>query len=366
MALHGEEQAVGVEATGRVPLDDRGAHDHLAEELAPRRLGPARLGDGPVEVVVAERLGKAGRDLVRDRIALRVEDHLRLAGRSRREVEQHRVVGLRPLDLGAVEVRVDLVHELLVAHPVEDAAVDDHLVLQRRALPRDLIDAADVCDVGDDHAGLGPVHAVGDVLRGEEHGAGHGDDAELDHADHRDVPLGNALEHDEDAVALLETELPEHVREAVGEAAEVEEGVVVGLLRVALDGDEGELRAVLGPAIHHVESEVEVLRYVQLERVVKGLVIGLFGRSGGHGLRLAAGTHPAFPGGECYRPRGGTKRNRGCAKRRNGGSNRASQPNLRSTGRAPEAPRRDAARIGWSSAGPDANLGACRRATPTA
>ena len=127
----------------------------------------------------------------------------------------------------------------------------------------DLIYLRGVLDVRYDYGGVGGVDTVLDVLGGAHSGSGHRQDPELDHSEKRDVPLGVAWEHEEGTVAFLNTLGPEDVGEPVGLHFQVPEGVVLGGFAVGIDGQEGELGAVLGPLVDHVEGEVVELRHVQ-------------------------------------------------------------------------------------------------------
>ena len=163
-------------------------------------------------------------------------------------------------------------------------------MLQGIAASGDLLDLGGVLAVGDGHDCLGAVDPVLNVAGGQQGGGGHGQRAELEQADHGDVPLGNARQHDEDAVALLDAELAEGVGEAVGEGLQVPEGVVGGFLSGGVDGEEGELGAVLSPLVDDVEAEVEELRDFEPVVAVGGLVIGHVGGGIRHGFTSNAGT----------------------------------------------------------------------------
>ena len=153
-------------------------------------------------------------------------------------------------------------------------------MLQGGAAAGGLLDLGGVLAVGDGHDGLGAVDAVLDVAGCEEGGCGHGEGAELEQADHGDIPLGYSGEHDEDAVALSDAELAEGVGEAVGERLQVPESVVGGLLAGGVDGQEGELGAVLSPTVDDIEAEVEELGDFEAVVGVRMLVVGHVGGTG--------------------------------------------------------------------------------------
>ena len=95
-ALEHAQAELGIELAALIPEEDRRAHAPLTEELSPGRLGPARVGERPVEVGGRQVLPEARRDLVAGaHRGVRVEHHLRRRDRARGEVEEQRIVGAR-------------------------------------------------------------------------------------------------------------------------------------------------------------------------------------------------------------------------------------------------------------------------------
>ena len=86
MAGEDAEDRVGVGATER-DVEDRRALVHLPEQPAPRRLGPAGVGDRPVQVARAQILPEARGSDMAERVGLRVLDHLRVGDGAAREVQ---------------------------------------------------------------------------------------------------------------------------------------------------------------------------------------------------------------------------------------------------------------------------------------
>ena len=77
-ALEHAQAQLRVELAALIPEEDRRAHAPLAEELAPGRLGPAGVGERPVQVGRRQVLPEARRDLVAGaHRGVRVEHHLR-------------------------------------------------------------------------------------------------------------------------------------------------------------------------------------------------------------------------------------------------------------------------------------------------
>ncbi len=124
-----------------------------------------------------------------------------------------------------------------------------------------------------DHAdGAAVLDAVGEIGRGEHRDAGDGHRAHACGRDHGDLPLGDARQHDDDAIALSQTELGEQVRQAGSGGGDVGVGEALFVAGV-VDGDQREALGVVGPAIDHVGREVERVGHVPLEGVVDPLVV---------------------------------------------------------------------------------------------
>ena len=266
-----------VEAALGVVLQDGRALGPLAEELTKCHLGPAGVGDSPVQVGGTQVLPQTGGCSVGDGIGgLGVENHLGVANGARRKVDQHRIVAAGTLD---VVEPWGCGGDLPVPHyPTAPLTVGDDEVLERRAGSRCFFRLVGVLGVGDQGDGFGLVHPVFDVPWGAESGGRHGHYTKLDHSQDGDVPLGNAWEHDQHPVALAHAQPSEYVGEPVGGDLQFPEGVLLGLLAIGAYGNESQLGAVLGPAVHYIQTEVEVLRHVQAEVAPCSLVVLHIGR----------------------------------------------------------------------------------------
>ena len=114
-ALEHAQAELGIELAALIPQEDRRAHAPLTEELAPGRLGPARVGERPVQVGGRQVLPEARRDLVAGaHRGVRVQHHLGRRHRARGEVEEQRIVGAR-LPPGRLRV-AGARDQLVVAH----------------------------------------------------------------------------------------------------------------------------------------------------------------------------------------------------------------------------------------------------------
>ena len=71
------------------------------------------------------------------------------------------------------------------------------------------------------------------------------------------VPLGDAGQHDEDAVAFFTPAFFEGVRRPVGEARDVPEGKGALLLPRGVHPDEGALLLIFTVPVHHVEPKLK-------------------------------------------------------------------------------------------------------------
>ncbi len=148
-----------------------------------------------------------------------------------------------------------------------------HPSLEARAPVHRLLDLGGVLDVGDNADSIRFVDAVAYILRCQEGRGGNWNDTELDHADHRGVPLGHPVEHEQHAVALLDAILPQHVREPVRLRHELVEGALLDDLALLVGDHEGKLGPVIRPPVDDVEAEVEVLRRIDPELLACRLVV---------------------------------------------------------------------------------------------
>ncbi len=288
MVAQQPQQQVEVGLATQVPQEVGRPQRPLAEQLAPGGLGPAEVRQGPVQVGRLEVLPEAGGDLVADaKRRLRVQHHLG-GHRPRGEVDQQRVVGA-----GRLDVRRPLARLLQPAGP-RGPAGRDLLARPRVAHPEPLqrlqaqrlgghVDLAGVLRIGDRRGGAGPLQPVGDVARGQQGGARHGEGAQLDAAEHHVVPVGDARQHDEDAVALADAAGGQEVGRPVGGRGQVGEAVAARVAAVRSHRQQRQLAGLPGrPAVDHVTGVVVDLGHLQPERRPRRRVVGHVGRQVAH------------------------------------------------------------------------------------
>ena len=284
-AVFGEQpqMGVGVEARGRIVEHHGRAELPLAEQLAPGRLGPTGVAHRPVQVVLVKVVPVAGGQRVGDGVAVVPRHQLREGRGAGGEIGQHRLVAAGRLDRAAVEPVARRRAGGLAMDPVAVRHPDHDNPLQRRALVAHRLDLRDMVGGDDGKARPRPVDAVFDILGLQQVGAGHGDDAQLDAADHGLVPGRNPRDHHEGEVALGRADAAQHVREAVRGRREVGKTVARLLARIGINVDEGGLVPLRGPAVDQVEPEIVEFRRWQPDAVGKrGRVIGQFDIAG-HG-----------------------------------------------------------------------------------
>ena len=146
-------------------------------------------------------------------------------------------------------------------------------MFQRRAATSRLIDLAGVLIVGDSHHGLSGIDAVLDVLGCKQGGAGHGQGAQLHQAQHDHVPLGDPGQHDEDPVALLDAPFPKGIGVLVGKDLQVPECMMLDILPARIDRKQRQFRAVVGPFVHNVKPEIEILGHLKAFVGIGGFVV---------------------------------------------------------------------------------------------
>ena len=161
--------------------------------------GPRPLAH-PVEALAVAHVVAVDELLVREQVAVRVDDALGQPGRARRVVELRRVLGER---VHGLEGRVAGGQQLVVEH--------EDVLDQRR------VDAVLVGRVGHEHLGLRVADAVADAVVAVEHRHREQDRARLVGAEERGRGLGRRRQQHRHPVALLHPVRAQHVGEAVGE-----------------------------------------------------------------------------------------------------------------------------------------------------
>jgi hypothetical protein len=109
--------------------------------------------------------------------------------------------------------------------------------------------------------------SVSDIATREHLDTRNWNRAELEAADHRDLPFRQTREHDEDAIAAAYTELLQQISEAVGEAAYFGKREAA-LATLFVTPDQCELIRILRPNVNDVATEVEASRNRPAKRVV--------------------------------------------------------------------------------------------------
>ena len=197
-----------------------------------------------------------------------VKDHLGLACRAGREVDDHGIfVMCCFITCGPVEngrSRIDVVGKRT---PALGCFADNAADLYCLAVGTCAVDVVDdplvVC--ADDHLNVGSIAAVNDIVILELESGGDNDRAELVKTDHGEPYFRTLAEDHEDPVALLDSEALEHVGYAVALFLDVGKGEVL-LVAVIVAPDECfTVGLVVSIHVDDVESEVKVLGDLQLE-----------------------------------------------------------------------------------------------------
>ena len=165
--------------------EHRRAGEPLAVELAPRSLGPARVGHGKVDAVLAQVVPEVAGGDVAEGIDEVVSHHLRLAAGAAGEVHQHGVVVVVDV-LGALERRY--VVPLLV--PIMKTVVNLRAYADERLQRGALVERAFhlrhhvIVAYADDGLHVGHVVTVNYVVCGEHVRCRHGHGANLAQGEH--------------------------------------------------------------------------------------------------------------------------------------------------------------------------------------
>ena len=236
-----EARLVGPVGRALVHHDRRAVGERTVDDVAVAR-HPADVGGAPVDVFVLHVEDPLGGRVAADQVAgRRVDDALRLPRRPGRVEDVEHVLGVHRLGLETLPA--GLLHQAVipVVAPLLDVdrearrliALDDDDVADRRRvlqrlvghlLERHQLPAAIAAVGGDQHRALRIVDAVAQRLRAEaaEHHAVHR--AEAGAGEHGDGQLRHQRHVERDAIALLDAEAAQHVRERVDVAVEVEVG----------------------------------------------------------------------------------------------------------------------------------------------
>ena len=197
------------------------------------------------------------------------------AGGAAGEVDQHDVVPAgRGLAGGAGEGVREAVHLLVQVQPALPGPAHDDPVAQGGNLRRGGV------HLGDDeivvHADRGlhlrGVSTVNDVLLRQLQRGGDQDHPQLVQRGGADPVFPAAAQDHHHHVALLQPQAGQEVGDLVGQALDVGEAEVP-LLVLLVDPKQRALFGLgLGPGVHHVEAEVEILRHVDGELLPEFLV----------------------------------------------------------------------------------------------
>jgi len=215
-----------------------------------------------VDVVLGQVMPQSCCDQVPERVGMVVQHHFRLARRSGREIDEHRVSGKRLLlSRNAHRVVGDrgrIVQFERVTDPSRAFAVHEEPAGERGALLGNFINLPRVLEARDDHPELLGIQSVPDVFWGEHRGAGADHGAELDQGYHEHPPLGDPGQDKEDFIPSLDPVLDQDVGCLVGEVLQVTEGKFLFASLLA-DPDHRELVPVLlCPCVNNVVAKIEV------------------------------------------------------------------------------------------------------------
>ena len=189
--------------------EDRGAGDPRREEAAPRVLGPARRGDVEMHVAGAQSQHE-DRGEMADRItAMGMQHELGLGRRARREIEQHRIVGLRrPVRREFGRVIQQLGIRMPAGRGVSDGDACQALV--------EALELRRFTGGGHHMARPSTLEAVGEIDRREQGGRGNDDGAQLHGGQHHFPERRHVAQHQQHAVAALDAQRAQSVGDPIG------------------------------------------------------------------------------------------------------------------------------------------------------
>ena len=119
---------------------------------------------------------------------------------------------------------------------------------------------------------ISPLAAVDDVVCRQQMGGGDGDGADFVQRQHGNPELVAAAQHEHDAVAPPDAQLQQIGRRLVRHLFQVPEGEAFFLPLVIGPQQRQLVRRLLGPGIHDVIGEVEMLRHIDVEMTDKVLL----------------------------------------------------------------------------------------------
>ena len=204
-----ERQKLGcLEFAPEIDNEQTCAGNPLTEYLAPRTFCPSGIRGREVDVIGCQVMPEFGCNPMTERICVVVQHHLGLARGAGREIDKHGILGtraqIRRHTDGFVGYgrRIEEFHR--VARPVLEFAVDDHPCPQRRALLTDLVELRRILKVGDDHLELAGIYSVFEVFWRKQSRTRTYNGAEFDESYDENPPFGNAVKHNQNAVALVD------------------------------------------------------------------------------------------------------------------------------------------------------------------
>ncbi len=197
------------------------------------------------------------------------------AGGAAGEVHQHHIVPAGGLIARrALEGLGASVHLRVQVEPALPGRADQYPVLKGRYLRRGQLHLLHHERVVHADHGLHPggVAAVHDVLLSQLQRGGDQYDAQLVQRRGAHPVLPAAAQYHHHHVALFEPQAPQEVGHAVGQLHDVGEGEGLLLPLLADPQKRPLVGLLLGPGVHHVVAEVEVLRHVDGELLPECLV----------------------------------------------------------------------------------------------
>ncbi len=237
-------------------VEDRSAFVHLSEQAAPRRLRPAGIGNGPVQITRAQVVPEARCSDVPQGVGLLVLHHLRVGDRAAREVQEQWIVAMRRVDR-----RRTISNRAATLLEREPATRRPSHAQPGAEFRHGRIDLRGARLVSDRRRRAGLTQAVRDVLRSEQIRARHRYRTDPYRAKQRRVPLRNPRQHHKHVVAPADAEIQQRPRNLARGARQVSRGLLRGNVPYRVDGQHRERVGVLrGPDVDDVQHGVEPLR----------------------------------------------------------------------------------------------------------
>ncbi len=253
----------------RVGLAQRDLHHAgplmpLAKQSAPRRLGPAGIGDRPMAVAGAQVLPEPRGGHVTQSVRLGMHHHLRIRNCAAGEKHQHRIVasggvGRGRAVAGAIQERIEVVPRS------ESGALlrPQDAMAHGGEFSSDLIGLRGALLVGDYRDRLGGIDAIANVPRRGQIRSGRRDGANPDGAKHRGVPGRNPRQHHHYPVAPADAQIRQGARHVAGLCRQRGYTLLGDQLSASADRNQGRRVRVLGaPSFDDIQDRVEAFGHL--------------------------------------------------------------------------------------------------------